>query len=374
MSALIAAAIGALLGLVVGAVATTVLWAERARRIEQASQGVDYLSAAIEQVRSVAAVIRPDGRATAASPLARRTGLITGTRISSELAVDMVTSALEDQEERFVEIEIEPDYGAPSLLLALRAVPLPDGACLLLGEDRSQERRFETTRREFSANVTHELKTPIGAIVLLAEAAATSSDDPDAVAHFAGKIQGEANRLNELVSQIIAISRLQSDDPLWKAVDVDLKEIVNAAVVRTREQAKARKVSVTTSLDDGCHTLGDPDQLEAAVTNLITNAITHSGEDSRVVVSLRRREKAVEIMVSDTGVGISAQDLERVFERFYRVDSGRGRNKGGTGLGLSIVKHVATAHGGQVTAWSKPGQGSTFTITLPDGSWSKGNE
>jgi two-component system sensor histidine kinase SenX3 len=250
--------------------------------------------------------------------------------------------------------------------LELLLTPLPHRGVLITGEDRSADLRFVEARRDFVANITHELKTPIGAILLLSEAIDAAVDDPDAVRGFVARLTAESQRLNELVSHILALSRLQAEDPMLAADPVAVDAVIDASLQRCRAQAAAHEVTLSTGGPSGLTVLGDARQLETAVTNLVQNAVAYSEAGARVVVTASRgADDSVELKVSDNGIGISQADLARVFERFYRVDAGRSRASGGTGLGLSIVKHVATAHGGEVTAWSRPGQGSTFTLKLP---------
>ncbi len=180
------------------------------------------------------------------------------------------------------------------------------------------------------------------------------------------KLRGETVRLNELVSQIIALSRLQSDDPMLASHDVQIAQVLEAAASRCREQAQARQISVSVQSAPGLWINGDTEQVETAVANLVHNAIAYSEPGARVALTAGEDSQGmVAIRVSDNGIGISEEDQKRIFERFYRVDADRSRASGGTGLGLSIVKHVAAAHSGEVTVWSRPGRGSTFTLRLP---------
>lgn len=240
---------------------------------------------------------------------------------------------------------------------------------LVIAEDEAAKRRVETVRRDFVANVSHELKTPIGAIGILAEAVEAASDDPEAVSRFAGRLQLESARLAELVGQIIDLSRLQASDPLDATEMVDVSDVLDEALGRSREAADHRGVVLSRSQDQPARVLGDRWQLTDAVTNLVQNAIAYSDRRARVSVGASTvtvgEDRFVDIRVSDNGIGISADDQERIFERFYRVDHGRSRDSGGTGLGLSIVRHIAGAHGGSVSVWSQPRQGSTFTLRLP---------
>ncbi len=239
------------------------------------------------------------------------------------------------------------------------------GHVALLVEDVSEAHRVEAVRRDFVANVSHELKTPVGAMALLAEALQDASADPAAVRRFAGRVEHEAGRLGRLVQELIDLSRLQGADPLPDPERVQVDRVVSEAVDRTRTVATARGVAIVRGGERDLCVLGIESQLVTALVNLLDNAVSYSQEHTRVAVAVRRREGAVEISVTDQGIGISDRDTERIFERFYRVDPARSRVTGGTGLGLAIVKHIATNHGGEVDVWSVEGSGSTFTLRLP---------
>lgn len=234
--------------------------------------------------------------------------------------------------------------------------------------DDSEHVRMEETRRDFIANVSHELKTPVGAIGLLAEALLASEDDPDAVSHFGGSIAAEATRMGSMVTELIALSRLQGGEAIAEFEDVDVDELVAEAMRRARVSAQARDITVTADEPSGLVVRGDAALLVTALSNLIANAVAYSAPGSPVSVSRRElREdgrRIAAIAVTDRGIGIAPADQERVFERFFRVDPARSRNTGGTGLGLAIVKHVAANHGGSIGLWSRPGTGSTFTLKL----------
>ena len=220
-------------------------------------------------------------------------------------------------------------------------------------------------RRDFVANVSHELKTPVGAIRLLAEAVTDAADDPEAVQRFAGRMLTESDRLSKLVQQIIELSRLQGHDPLETPVMVDLDAAVATAVDTSAMEAAAKQIVVESRGEPGLEVFGSQEQIGAAISNLVANAVAYSNAGSRVVVTTRSEGSQVQISVVDQGIGIPAEDIDRIFERFYRVDPARHRSTGGTGLGLSIVKHVAATHGGDISVWSVQGQGSTFTLSLP---------
>jgi two-component system sensor histidine kinase SenX3 len=250
-----------------------------------------------------------------------------------------------------------------------RVAPLGSTLTLALIEDRTEAKRVEAVRRDFVANVSHELKTPVGGVSLLAEALLGAADDPEAVRRFAGRMQKEIDRLSRLVQDVIDLSRLQGHDPLSAPELVTLDDVVAETVDRSRIQAEARQISVVSGGDEGVQVRGDPHQLCMALANLVDNAVRHSPVGARVTVAVRRVAEGgtdiAEVSVSDEGPGIPEEEKERVFERFYRIDAARSRDTGGTGLGLAIAKHVAVGHGGEVTLWSIEGAGSTFTLRLP---------
>lgn len=231
--------------------------------------------------------------------------------------------------------------------------------------DQSDYARMEATRRDFVANVSHELKTPVGAMALLAEALLASADDSETVRRFAEKVLVEANRLGDMVAELIELSRLQGADPLPNVVAVDVDKVVSEAISRHKVAADNANIEVRTDAPGGLRVLGDETLLITALANLVSNAIAYSSPGSPVSISRRRRGENVEIAVTDRGIGIAMEDQERVFERFFRGDKARSRATGGSGLGLAIVKHVAANHNGTIGVWSKPGTGSTFTLSIP---------
>jgi two-component system sensor histidine kinase SenX3 len=240
-----------------------------------------------------------------------------------------------------------------------------DGLIVILIFDDSEMRRLDAIRRDFVANISHELKTPIGALSILSEAVLGASDDPEAITRFATRMQTEASRLSELVQEIINSSRLQDDDPLKRAQPISISEAIKEAIDQSRLSAEARKVEIVYNDNDSSIVNGDREQITMAIHNLVENAINYSPDGTRVAIGVNEVDGICEISVSDQGIGIPEKDLERIFERFYRVDAARSRITGGTGLGLSIVKHVVTNHGGDISVWSVEGAGSTFTIRLP---------
>jgi two-component system sensor histidine kinase SenX3 len=256
--------------------------------------------------------------------------------------------------------------GAGKRELKVSVAPLnDDGMVLVLLADESEARRVDAVRRDFVANVSHELKTPIGALGLLSEAILGAKDEPDEVVRFATRMQNESKRLADLVQEIIDLSRLQSSDPLQKAFAVEVSDAVREAVSQAQFSSEQRNITLEIGEVEYATVIGDRDQIVTAIHNLIENAVNYSPEDTKVSIVTKRSGDLIEISVTDQGIGIAEPDLARVFERFYRVDPARSRLTGGTGLGLSIVKHIALNHGGDVKVWSKVGVGSTFTLLLP---------
>ncbi|WNZ10527.1 ATP-binding protein [Streptomyces sp. 11x1] len=348
--------------------------------------GVDTV---LSVLRSSAVVLDESDAVVKASSAAYALGLVRGGKLSIEPMLKMARDTRRDGEIRQVELDL-PRRGTgrgEALAVSARVAPLGSRLVLLLVEDLTEARRIEAVRRDFVANVSHELKTPVGALSLLSEAVMGASDDPEAVERFAGRMQIEATRLTNLVQELIDLSRVQNDDPLEDAEPVRVDELVAEAVDRCRHQAGTKQITMASNtgapegLEQGgggrraggtaeLRVWGNRGQLAAALGNLVENAVNYSPARTRVGIAARRVTAPggdhIEIAVTDQGIGISDKDKERIFERFYRVDPARSRQTGGTGLGLAIVKHVAASHGGEVTVWSSEGQGSTFTLRLPE--------
>lgn len=288
-------------------------------------------------------------------------------RITSPELVALIRVVRRTQQTHTGKIEVpRGPIGEGMRELTIRAIYLHDiENIVVLISDESEASRVHEVRRDFVANISHELKTPIGALSLLSEAVLSASDDPASVVKFASRMQLEAKRLTDLVQGIINLSRLQDSDPLQIATEHLVAELITEAVdlVKTTSEAKGIQVSVDEIPEVAV--LGDGEQLVMAIHNLLENAINYSPQNTHVSVSTSMTEDIVEIIVKDQGIGIPDGELERIFERFYRVDPARSRETGGTGLGLSIVKHVASKHGGEVRVWSSPRVGSSFAIRLP---------
>ena len=240
-----------------------------------------------------------------------------------------------------------------------------NGLVLIIIDDEGEKQRIDAVRRDFITNISHELKTPITALSLNSDALLEVKNEPDQVVRFADRIKQQAGRLNDLVQEIINLSKLQDADPLDVARNVNILDVVKEAINQCETNAEARKISINLEKEDAAVVLGNRDQLVMAVHNLIENAINYSAAGTNVTIVVEVNEEIVEITVKDQGIGIAQSEIDRIFERFYRVDPARSRATGGTGLGLSIVKHVAQNHGGEIKVWSAPGVGSTFSLRLP---------
>ena len=326
------------------------------------------VASVLSVLRSSAVVVNSDDVVLKASAPAYALGLVNGNAVTHEPLRQLIADVRRDSQIRESEFELNRGSGLPEKTVAARVAPLGGSLVLALVEDRTRERQLDAVRRDFVANVSHELKTPVGAIRLLAEAVQDGADDPAAVHRFAGRMLTESDRLSRLVQQIIELSRLQGDNPLDIPAVVHVDKVVAASVDANAIDAEAKQIEVLIDGDDGCDVIGSQDQIIVAVSNLVANAVSYSPVGSRVVVRITGLEDVVEIGVIDQGIGIPSTEIDRIFERFYRVDPARHRSTGGTGLGLSIVKHVAATHSGEVRAWSVEGQGSTFTLILPRGS------
>ena len=297
----------------------------------------------------------------------RSLGIIKEIRITSQPILNLVRAVRRSgkYEEQTLALPRGPlGDGTHDLVVRVSLVG-EEGLIAILVFDDSEFHRLDSMRRDFVANISHELKTPIGALSILAEAVLEASDDPTAIKKFASRMQIEATRLSELVQEVINLSRLQDEDPLKSAVVLDVANIAREAIDECRLAADKQQIEIVFADEEVCYVLGDKSQLRMAMSNLIKNAINYSPTSTRVGIGINCEDDLVEFTVTDQGVGIPEKDLERIFERFYRVDPARSRETGGTGLGLSIVKHVASNHGGDISVWSLEGQGSTFTLRLP---------
>jgi two-component system sensor histidine kinase SenX3 len=344
----------------------------RLRAAQQPAKLPPGVASVLSVLSSSAVVVDSEDRVLRASAAARAFGIVKGDRLMvSELAA-LARQVRRDGEIREAEFEVPVTrLGGRTTTFAVRVAPLSGavgggGLVLVLAEDRTESQRVEEVRRDFVANVSHELKTPVGALALLAETIEDAADDEEAVRRFAGRMRQEAARLTFLVQDLITLSRIQAAEPIPDPRPVAMDAVVAEALDRCRMKANARGITLASIGVRGLRVLGEEDLLVTAVRNLLENAVVYSPERTRVVVCVKKPgDGGVEISVTDQGIGIPERDLERIFERFYRVDPARSRATGGTGLGLAIVKHVTAAHGGRVMVRSVEGAGSTFTLWLP---------
>jgi two-component system sensor histidine kinase SenX3 len=330
----------------------------------------------VEALHQGVVVIDREERAVLVNPAARAMGVLDVDRLAFGELVEVARAVLDGGALPVTSIDLPIGrLGREPIALSVAAVPLPGpdervGAVALLLADVSEQRRLESVRRDFVANVSHELKTPVGALMLLAEAVQGASGDPEAVARFADRMQREGSRLSRLVRELIELSRVQGADPLPGAATVEVLDIVSEAADRSRLAAERSGITVTVRVAKHLAVRGNEAQLTMAVANLIDNAIAYSHRGTRVAVtgaasSDDDARPCVDIAVSDQGIGVADAELDRIFERFYRIDPARSRATGGTGLGLAIVKNIVTNHLGRVIVRSVEGSGSTFTIRLP---------
>ena len=338
----------------------------------------------LDSLRVGVVVLDAEDEPVLVNPAARAMGLLRSGGAPGTIAAHPILRTLAGQVRRTgVRREVELDLprgragGAQAPLgLHLRAVALNSTHVAVEAADVTESHRLARVRRDFVANVSHELKTPIGALQLLAEALldatelpeaelADRSEDLTAARRFAERIHHESARMGRLVNELLELTRLQGAEPLPAPEPVALDWVIAEVVDRTRTTASAKRIDVRYTGPKGATVYGSDSQVATAVTNLVENAIAYSGEDTEVLVAMRQDDDWIEIDVTDQGIGIAPHDVDRIFERFYRADQARSRSTGGTGLGLAIVKHIATNHGGRVEVSSTLGGGSTFTLRLP---------
>lgn len=358
-------------GLIVGAglVGILVIASRHGERVARVvnSEVPDGVAQMIEVLESAGIVVDGSNNVILASESAHAFGLIGLRGIAHDEIIELVDDVRRDGETRVAALELpRGPFGQATINLSVRVARLGTRYVLVLADDHTEAVRLTAVRRDFVENISHELKTPIGAVSLLAEALEAASDEPDQVRRFANRLTKEADRLSRMTAEIIELSRLQSADAVRKPERIEVDEIVAAAIDQNRVSADARGITIVSGGDAGAQVFGDRQVLIAALHNIISNAIIYSAPQQRVGVGVTRSDGVIEIAVTDQGIGMVPEELDRIFERFYRIDPARSRNTGGTGLGLSIVKHVAENHGGEVRVWSQPGQGSTFTLRLPE--------
>ncbi|PYC99785.1 two-component sensor histidine kinase [Microbacterium esteraromaticum] len=363
--ALFALAVGALIG--AGAV-LLVNWAYRVRAIalQETSAAVPPgVADVLASMDDAACVLDASGLVVASSNAAARFGIRDGA-VLDNIDLRRLVRAVRDGGASTTEtIRLTGGASLDPRLVSARASSVGPQLTLLIIRDVTERERLDQMRTDFVSNTSHELKTPVASVSLLAEAIESAADDAEQVRIFAARISAEAARLGQLTGRILSLSRLQAAESLSQIEPVSIDEVVAASIDAHSVQAESAGVELSRGGERGLWVRGDAQVLVEAVGNLIANAIVYSPSGSRVGVGVKLDGEVVEIAVTDQGIGISDADRERIFERFYRADEARSRRTGGTGLGLSIVKHATQRHGGEVRVWSRLGRGSTFTMRLP---------
>ena len=338
----------------------------KALQLEESTKISPQLSELLDVLDTASVLVDTNGLVVRASTSALSLGLVQSHMLVHKPLSELVDRARGRREALSAEYDLITGMRGERSYVYARAGRVDNNLVLLLVDDRTEAKRLDDTRRDFIANISHELKTPIAAIGLLAETLEDGIDDPATVKRFAANMRREAERLGDLVQDIIQLSKVQSSDTQENFEAVDIDQVIAAAVENNSVLAEKRNSTVQVASSPGHLVFGDRAALEMAISNLIQNALLYSDEGKQVGVGLRSVDGVAEISVIDNGVGISLEDQERIFERFYRVDQSRSRATGGTGLGLAIVKHVALNHRGEIRLFSKPGMGSTFTLRLPE--------
>jgi len=319
----------------------------------------------IQSLPDIVIWVDGDNKIKYASEVALNLNIAREDKIQIDALETLISMARKIDEPLIKKVKAKRPLGIAKLNLDTWVMRLERGEVLLWAQNNSVVSRVETMRRDFVANISHELKTPVGALSLLAEAIEESGKDSESIQKFAKRIGPETKRLTNVIRDIIDLSQVQSDDPLASANPVEVDRVINDAVDAVQLLADLNNVEIAQVNEPDVKIVGDEYQLVMAIRNLLTNAITFSPASSRITVGAKLKDGVVEITVSDQGIGISLENQSRIFERFYRVDPARSRSTGGTGLGLAIVKHVCENHGGEVSVWSVLGQGSTFTMKFP---------
>ena len=357
--------IGIALGIALASMVVLALrWQRRAETVleQPVPDGVDT---ALEVIGATGIVLDADNKVLRAARSAMELGLVKDRDLTYGPILELVKESREEGVPLSREFELKGDSRqAPSTHLLVRVAPLGLRLMLLVADDRSEMYRLDAVRRDFVANISHELKTPIGAVSLLAEALHYSADDPEQVRSFAATLEQEGHRLADMTNDIIELTRLQSIGTIEDPDPVPIDRVVEQALSTNKVLAEKSDITLVASAKSDAYVMGDFSSLVTAVHNLVRNAVTYSRGPGRVGVGVTAKNKLVEISITDQGQGIAEADLERIFERFYRSDPARSRDTGGTGLGLAIVKHVVNNHKGEVRVWSQLGKGSTFTIRL----------
>ena len=360
--------LGLLLGLLIGG-ALTYLWMKKSSIGESSNlipdSSKDLLLKLIQSLPDIVIWVDRENKIKYASDVALSLNIARDEKIQIPELENLISAAREIDDPIVKKVKAKRPLGIAKLNLDTWITRLEQGEVLLWSQNNSVISRVEDVRRDFVANISHELKTPVGALSLLSEAIEEAGKDSEAIQKFANRIGPETKRLTNVIRDIIDLSQVQSDDPLASANAVEIDKVINDAIDAVQLLADLHSIEIIQVNAPDVKIVGDYYQLVMAIRNLLSNAITFSPVSSRITVGANLKNGVVEITVSDQGIGISLENQSRIFERFYRVDPARSRTTGGTGLGLAIVKHVCENHGGEVSLWSVPGQGSTFTLKFP---------
>ena len=360
--------LGLLLGLLIGG-ALTYLWMKKSSIGESSNlipdSSKDLLLKLIQSLPDIVIWVDRENKIKYASDVALSLNIARDEKIQIPELENLISAAREIDDPIVKKVKAKRPLGIAKLNLDTWITRLEQGEVLLWSQNNSVISRVEDVRRDFVANISHELKTPVGALSLLSEAIEEAGKDSEAIQKFAKRIGPETKRLTNVIRDIIDLSQVQSDDPLASPNAVEIDKVINDAIDAVQLLADLHSIEIIQVNAPDVKIVGDYYQLVMAIRNLLSNAITFSPVSSRITVGANLKNGVVEITVSDQGIGISLENQSRIFERFYRVDPARSRTTGGTGLGLAIVKHVCENHGGEVSLWSVQGQGSTFTLKFP---------
>jgi two-component system sensor histidine kinase SenX3 len=361
-------ALGLILGIVLGGFLTYLFISyQRKPEIFNASSNSSrsMILKLIQSLPDIVIWVDGDDKIKYASDVALSLNIARDEKIQIDSLEELISMARKVDEPITKKVKAKRPLGIAKLNLDTWVMRLERGEVLLWAQNNSIVSRVETVRRDFVANISHELKTPVGALSLLAEAIEEAGKDSETIQKFAKRIGPETKRLTNVIRDIIDLSQVQSDDPLASATPVEVDRVINEAIDAVQLLADLHSIEIVQVKSPEVKIMGDEYQLVMAVRNLLSNAITFSPVNSRITVGAKLKDGVVEMTVSDQGIGISLENQSRIFERFYRVDPARSRSTGGTGLGLAIVKHVCENHGGEVSVWSVQGQGSTFSMKFP---------
>jgi two-component system, OmpR family, sensor histidine kinase SenX3 len=364
---LLALAVGAFAGVAITLLILFVIIQRRKTDKDIAPELPRGVYQAVSNLEGIVFIVDKSMNVHVSTKQAMNLSLVAQQRIQSPELILLAETAFRDGDQSVDEITVmRGPLGDNTMTISAKATVFRERFVIMSIVDRGEYQRLDDIRKEFVANVSHELKTPISSVGLLAEALQEGADDPKLVRHFAERLTKEAQRLGDITREIIELSHLQAEGALAEFKPVSVEKIINKAIEQNAIVAKAKSINLVSGGDLGAYVYGDSDRLAVALNNLMSNAITYSPENSQVGIGVVSRGPFVEISIADQGIGMTKEETERVFERFYRTDQARSRTTGGTGLGLAIVKHIIAHHGGDIRVWSALGKGSTFTLRIPE--------